>query len=419
MFDVDGRVVSAEALVSRVEGLIAQIDAGKGAPGAPDRSGLPALVAPIHEMRVVHRQMHPPEIAAGGGAAGRIGALTKKVVRRFASWYVEPRFQLQQELDGLAIDFDAEAYNTLHRLEAELVAVRRDNVRVRLEAVAAGERLRLNQLDVERLAGSVARLEELVQRLDEVVGGAAAQDEVRVLSKEVGTLLDRLGAEGVVGADLDYIAFEEKFRGDAADVALAQQRYLSLFPPAGFPGQVADLGCGRGEMLQLLADEGHEVIGVDMDADMVQACVDKGLPAVRDDALHFLTQTPPDSLKGVFCAQVVEHLLTSELEQLVRLAHRALRPDGVLVIETINPRSSFALGNHFYADTSHVRPVHPETLRFICEQIGFSPVLLEERSPHPALQLGDDLPDDAVGGAVHALLDNVFGYQDYVIVATK
>jgi O-antigen chain-terminating methyltransferase len=88
-------------------------------------------------------------------------------------------------------------------------------------------------------------------------------------------------------------------------------------------------------------------------------------------------------------------------------------------METINPRSSYALGNHYYADTSHVRPVHPETLRFICEQIGFRNVMLEERSPHPALALADDLPSTPEGDAVRALLQSVFGYQDYVVVATK
>lgn len=77
------------------------------------------------------------------------------------------------------------------------------------------------------------------------------------------------------------------------------------------------------------------------------------------------------------------------------------------------------MGNHFYADTSHVRPVHPETLRFICEQVGFRTVQLEERSPHPALGLASELPDGSVGDAVGTLLESVFGYQDYVIVATK
>ena len=138
-----------------------------------------------------------------------------------------------------------------------------------------------------------------------------------------------------------------------------------------------------------------------------------------DDGIHFLSRVADDSLKGIFCAQVVEHLITPELEQLIVLAHEKLHREGVLVIETINPRSSYALGNHFYADTSHVRPVHPETLRYICEQVGFVSVELEERSPHPLLELSSDLPDGAVGEAVEALLESVFGHQDYVVVATK
>jgi O-antigen chain-terminating methyltransferase len=88
-------------------------------------------------------------------------------------------------------------------------------------------------------------------------------------------------------------------------------------------------------------------------------------------------------------------------------------------VETINPRSSFALGNHFFADTSHVKPVHPETLRFICEQVGFSRVQLEERSPHPVMQHLGELGDGEVGEATRELLQSVFGYQDYAIVATK
>ena len=172
-------------------------------------------------------------------------------------------------------------------------------------------------------------------------------------------------------------------------------------------------------MLSILHEAGHEVMGVDVDPDMVEACTSRGLPAVVDDGIHFLSRPDDDSLTGIFCAQVVEHLITPELEQLIVLAEEKLRPGGVLLIETINPRSSYAMGNHFYADTSHVRPVHPETLRYICEQVGFTSVALEERSPHPNLALADGLPDGAVGEAVEALLENVFGHQDYVVVATK
>ena len=412
MLDVDGNVVSAEALVSRVEELIQRIDQGEAVPGGSKPGGLPALVAPVHSMRALHGGMQPPDVASSGGLRGWTGTLVKKSVRRLMSWFVEPRFQVQEQIDSRMVDFASEAYNAIHHLSEELEDLRRQNVRAKLEVVATGERLRRQQIVTNQTV-------ELVSHLEQVVRGAADQGELRVLSKEFATLLDRLGADTVSGVEVDYVEFERRFRGDATDVAASQRRYLSLFPPAKITDRIVDIGCGRGEMLAMLAEEGHNVVGVDLDAGMVEACLDQGLEAVLDDGIHFLAQTPPGSLKGVFCAQVVEHLLTPELEELVRLAFAALRPDGVLVMESINPRSFYALGNHFYADTSHVRPVHPETLRFLCEQLGYREVHLEERAPHPTLELRDDLPDDAVGGAVRQLLESVFGYQDYVVVAIK
>jgi O-antigen chain-terminating methyltransferase len=172
-------------------------------------------------------------------------------------------------------------------------------------------------------------------------------------------------------------------------------------------------------MLELLREAGHDVLGLDPDSRMVEVCRAKNLSVVQADGIGWLERAEDESLKGIFCAQVIEHLLTSELERLTRLALQKLTRDGVLVVETINPRSLFALGNHFLADTSHIRPVHPETLRFICEQVGFSSVELEERSPHPMMELADHLPSGNVGVAVEALVRSFFGYQDYVIVATK
>jgi 2-polyprenyl-3-methyl-5-hydroxy-6-metoxy-1,4-benzoquinol methylase len=412
MLDVDGQVVPAEVLVERVEQLLGAIDTSALSSFPTGRPPAPSLDAPIHAMRVMHSQMHPPDLGHAGGLRGRVGTLVRRVVRKLTSWYVEPRWILQQQIDSQIIEFDSQMYNSVRRIDAELDELRQRNARLKLQLVTASERISRYRHEVGELRKAATRQEELLQ-------GVAMQDDVRPLAQEVTALLDRLGAIGTSGANIDYAGFEDRFRGESGEVAKAQERYVSLFPPASEPGRIVDIGCGRGEMLALLQSEGHEVQGVDTDLGMVEICKARGLPAVADDGIHFLSQTPDDSLKGIFCAQVVEHLITPELEQLVRLSLRTLRVGGVLVIETINPRSSFALGNHFYADTSHVRPVHPETLRFICEQIGFRNVQLEERSPHPSLALGADLPEDTMGRAVDALLDSVFGYQDYVIVATK
>lgn len=408
----DWEVIAPEALVARVEGLLARIDGGEALPGSIPTAGLAALVLPVHEMRALHGGLHPPDVAAGGGPRRRAGVFLKRLVRRLTSWYVEPRWQVQEQLDAKAIEFSAEAYNSVHRIEAELERLRQQNVRLRLDLVATTERMRQTR---ESWAEGAERLSEIEGTLSR----AAMEDEFRALSKEVAAILARFGADGTTGADIDYVEFEKRFRGDAAAIAEGQHRYLSFFPPAAMPGPIVDIGCGRGEMLELLVAEGQDVLGVDMDPNMVAVCHAKGLPAVVDDGVHFLSRTPDNSLKGIFCAQVVEHLITPELEALVSQALRALAPDGALVIETINPRSSYALGNHYYADTSHVRPVHPETLRFICEQVGFTRVELEERSPHPSMSLRESLPEGPVGEAVESLLESVFGYQDYVIVASK
>jgi O-antigen chain-terminating methyltransferase len=182
---------------------------------------------------------------------------------------------------------------------------------------------------------------------------------------------------------------------------------------------IFDVGCGRGEMLQLLQATGHDVQGVELDDNMLAVCLAKDLPVVKGDGVTWLERTEPDSLKGVFSAQVIEHLLTVEIERFLIASLNALRIGGVLVVETINPRSLHALGNHFFADLSHVRPVHPETLRFMCEQIGFSSVALMELSPHPAVAASAELGTGATETAVKELVNSVFGFQDYAVVATK
>ena len=411
MLDVDGQVISADVLIERIEHLLGAVRADERTSTALVEPS-PPLDLPIHRMRTVLSEIHPPDVDGSSGPRGLVGSVVKRVVRRMTSWYVEPRWILQQQFDSQGVEFSAQAYNSIYRIDTELDELRRQIARLKMQLVTVSE-------TNNRMRREVASIVEDTQLQTEVFQHAALQSDVRPLAKEITSILDRLGAIGTTGADIDYVGFEDRFRGSKEELRASQERYLTLFPPGPVPGRVIDIGCGRGEMLSLLEAAGQDALGVDLDPDMVEVCRSRGLNAVVDDGIHYLSRVADDSLKGIFCAQVVEHLITPELEQLIVLAHEKLHREGVLVIETINPRSSYALGNHFYADTSHVRPVHPETLRFICEQVGFVSVELEERSPHPLLELSSDLPDGATGEAVEALLESVFGHQDYVVVATK
>ncbi len=178
-------------------------------------------------------------------------------------------------------------------------------MRLRLELVGSIERFRKTQESIEALSALVA---DQVQ----VIHGAAMQGEVMALGKEVESLLGRLGAESTRGVDLDYVEFEHRFRGASADIVEGQKRYLSLFPPPGAPGPIVDIGCGSGEMLELLAKEGHECIGIDTDPGMVAGVRGEGAHrgTGRRSPLPGPGQAGLD--EGIFCAQVVEHLLTTE-----------------------------------------------------------------------------------------------------------
>jgi O-antigen chain-terminating methyltransferase len=312
---------------------------------------------------------------------------------------------IQQEFDLRDIEFSRNVIGAfdltnryLERIDGELEELRRHNLRLKLQIV-----------------GEIERQNRHRREVTEALKTVASQVDLQNLSRDV----KRLGATGSISTDIDYVEFEDRCRGSSESIRQAQERYLTLFPPASGNGAIVDIGCGRGEMLELLVAAGYKAIGVDTDANMIEVCRSKGLEVVQDDGIHYLELSESDSLRGIFCAQVVEHLLTSEIERLVELAHKKLMPSAVLVIETINPRSLYALGNHFFADVSHVRPVHPETLRFICEQIGFSKIELQEQSLHPFMKTVDELPEGEVGTALRELLQSVFGYQDYAIVATR
>jgi 2-polyprenyl-3-methyl-5-hydroxy-6-metoxy-1,4-benzoquinol methylase len=399
VLDVDGHVISPDVLLERVQQLLSTMEGQAAlAPADVQPSADEQLAAPVNSMLQLHAALRPPDLSGATGLRGRIGRFFKRVVRRLTGWYVEPRWAIQGEFDVREMEFARHVITHLGRVDAELEELQRQNVRLKLQLVAEIERHNRHRKEVAETFTTVA-----------------SHAEVQNLSRD----LKRLGLTGTTSAEIDYVEFEDRFRGSSENLRHAQERYISVFPPPSGSGAIVDIGCGRGEMLELLIAAGYKAIGVDMDSNMVELCHSKGLPVVQDDGIHFLEGTEDNSLRGIFCSQVVEHLLTSELERLVELSYQKLMPSAVLLIETINPRSLFALGNHFFADVSHTRPVHPETLRFICEQIGFGKVELEERSPHPFMEPVAELPEGEVGTALKELMESVFGYQDYAIVATK
>jgi len=171
--------------------------------------------------------------------------------------------------------------------------------------------------------------------------------------------------------DWQYAGFENRFRGSEEEVKKQQRDYLRYFTKEGV---VLDLGCGRGEFLELLRENGIEAAGVDSNSQMIDICLDKGLRCQKGDILEKLAEWEDGSLAGIFSSQVIEHLSPAKLKRLTELSCQKLSPEGTLILETINPASVFTLVEIYYLDLSHQKPVHPQALKFMLEAAGFEDV---------------------------------------------
>jgi O-antigen chain-terminating methyltransferase len=195
---------------------------------------------------------------------------------------------------------------------------------------------------------------------------------------------------------------------------------------------VLEIGCGRGEFLDLLRGRGIAARGVDVNAAMVAVSRERGLDAATADALSFLSTQPDNSLGGIFAAQVVEHLEPNYLMRLLDAAGQKLRPGGVLVLETINPACWNAFFESYLRDLTHVRALHPDTLQYLVRASGFQNVTIEYRSPvadddrlEPVVRPAGDIAPaiaamiDAVNANVERLNARLFTFMDYAVVGRK
>jgi O-antigen chain-terminating methyltransferase len=172
-----------------------------------------------------------------------------------------------------------------------------------------------------------------------------------------------------------YRAFEERYRGPRELVKERLRVYLPFVEPLKslHPGAPAvDLGCGRGEWLELMLDVGVAARGVDLDDGMLAACRERGLPAQHGEALAFLRGLSDSSVSVVSAFHVAEHIPFADLQDLVREALRVLRPAGLLILETPNPENLTVGTSSFYFDPTHLRPLPPQLLSFLPEHYGFA-----------------------------------------------
>jgi 2-polyprenyl-3-methyl-5-hydroxy-6-metoxy-1,4-benzoquinol methylase len=210
-------------------------------------------------------------------------------------------------------------------------------------------------------------------------------------------------------ANVDWLKFAERFRGSEDEIRARQQMYAARFREHG---PVLDIGCGRGEMLQVFRDAGITARGIDSNDDSVALCQAKGLEAEKADLFAYLSALPDASLGGVICCQVVEHLPPARLAEMIRLVHAKLRAGGLLAMETPNPECLAIFATHFYIDPTHRHPIPPALASFYLEEAGFGRIEIERLSP--AI---DSLP--SLGELPETFRKEFFGSLDYTAFGIK
>lgn len=210
-----------------------------------------------------------------------------------------------------------------------------------------------------------------------------------------------------------YRAFEERFYAPRSDIKHLRRQYLSFVQPlaALYPGAATfDIGCGRGEWLELMQELGMRPFGVDLDAGMLQGCRELNLPAEQGDAVAYL-QTLADNSQAVVTAfHVVEHISFEQLTKVVIESLRVLQPGGLLIMETPNPENIVVATNNFYLDPTHLRPIPPRLLSFLPQYHGFARVHTLRLQEQPELRQRNDI----------TLIDVLSGVSmDYAVVAQK
>jgi len=338
--------------------------------------------------RIGDMPRQPPTLRA------RVGAALVRLVRRGLFWYSDQVLTFQ----GLAANAAAE------------------QVRIFEQLAASGQR-------IEELSAKVRALDRLAHESKQLALEQGLR--LRMVLKELRSSPSAPDstAEPSPGSDEQWPqlvrAHADVFRGTRSDIRERLRVYLpyarrSIESTGRAP--VLDLGCGRGEWLELMHEEGFPAKGVDASMDMVRGCREAGLEVEHAHLLSYLRTDPDESQSVVTAFHVVEHLVWDDLLELIDHAVRVLKPGGVVIFETPNARNLQVASYTFHLDPSHVRPLPSELLSFLVEARGLCEPKTVFLHPYPD---SFHLDDEDHSAAAKFINQAFYGPQDYAIIAKK
>lgn len=391
-------------LLNRKEEPQAQVVQMSQAPGAQYGFDMPEL----KRWKELNNQLYYVQtdhvIASDKRFIGKLDIFIKKVVRKLIRPIIYFIVKDQNDFNASVTSAINALYNNEITTEAFIGAHANTNANL--------SELRT---EMENLKNELYAVKNENEALKSCVTNLEMQEETREKERQAELKKD-------IYSVIDYNKFEKYFRGTKEEIKNRQQQYIPYF--AG-KKKVLDLGCGRGEFLELLKENEINAIGVDAYKDFVEECLDKRLEAVHADARGYLESLEDETVDGIFAAQLVEHLSSYDLVEVCKQAYKKMKFGGTFVIETPNPTCLATYTNAFYIDPTHSKPVHPKMLEYILKEVGFTTVEIVYPDSSkvgyrlPLLNIAgvDNLCD--INDSINLMSDLIFGSQDYAIIAKK
>lgn len=320
-----------------------------------------------------------------------------------------------------------------HQQQAEFLAQKQQAIIESQQAMRAEIIDRLEELkqhleeDIESLTRELkAEVERALQNQQQIRTELVSQGQrvsrlLEEASKRLPAPFDRQQLQAIAGEerhtlDAFYVSFEDQFRGSRAQIKQRLKIYLPLLREAKVGAAampILDIGCGRGEWLELLKEEKLQSSGVDLNHILVAQCRGRGLDVAEGDLMNYLRNLPDESLGAVTGFHIVEHLPIEVLVKLLDETVRVIKPGGMVIFETPNPQNVLVGSCNFYFDPTHRNPLPGPIMRFMVESRGFNRVRVMNLNPSDTNRVEGD------SDLVRRFNEYFYGPMDYAIVAWK
>ncbi|MEO8434354.1 MAG: class I SAM-dependent methyltransferase [Pyrinomonadaceae bacterium] len=249
------------------------------------------------------------------------------------------------------------------------------------------------------------RTNVLLEKAGEQLSGSGSQDSLQAMAQEASHTLDAF-----------YLALEEQFRGSRNEIKDRLGIYLPLIANVGIGTEerpILDVGCGRGEWLELLRENGLQARGIDSNRMQVTQCRELGLAAEEAELLAYLRRLPDSSLGAVTGFHIVEHLPIETLVAFLDETVRAVKPGGAVIFETPNPQNVLVGSCNFYFDPTHRNPLPSPVLQFLLESRGFQRVQVLKLNP------SDEAPVKGNTDLAKRFNEYFYGPMDYAVLGWR